>query len=106
MRRIKAGVDKNNAQDELRRIEFRIAVHFGSVFTFTDLNDGMNVAGEGINVVSRVLDRSSNGKCLLSEHAYKRIVNSNPVDIARFKPLGVQEFKHGLKLAIYEYDIV
>jgi hypothetical protein len=105
MRKIKSGVEKNNAQDELRKIEFRIAVHFGSVFTFTDLNDGMNVAGEGINVVSRVLDKSSNGKCLLSDQAYKRIIDSNPVDKEKFKSIGVQEFKHGLQLAVYEYDI-
>ncbi len=105
MRRIKAGVDKNNAQGELRKIEFRIAVHFGAVFTFTDLNDGMNVAGEGINVVSRVLDKSSNGKCLLSEQAYRRIVDSNPVNKEKFKSIGVHEFKHGLKLSVYEYDV-
>ncbi len=105
MKKIESEVAKNNARDDMRKIEYRTAVHYGSVFRFTDLNDAINIAGEGINVVSRILQSAVNGRTVLfSEQAHNRIIDADQVRVDRFRGVDLPDFKHGLKIKLYEYD--
>ena len=104
MSKIESEVTKNNARDQARKIEYRTAVHYGSVFRFTDLNDAINIAGEGINVVSRILQSATNAKTLFSEQARNRIIDADQVSSERFRQTDSPDFKHGLAVRLYEYD--
>jgi class 3 adenylate cyclase len=101
--RIKAVVDKNNAADPSRQIAYRTALHYGPVFRFTDLNDMMNLAGQGINVISRVLGEIAASQVVLSEPAYKRVIDAVPQESNAFKDLGECTVKHGLALHLFEF---
>ncbi len=103
LNRISSAVTKNNAGDPLRRIEYRTAVHYGPVFRFTDLNDMINVAGHGINIVNRVLGEAGGGQVVLSRDAYLRAVDEAPTGAGQFQPLGEREVKHGLKVELYQF---
>jgi class 3 adenylate cyclase len=103
LERIRAVVEKNNASNPSRWMEYRTAIHYGPVFRFTDLNDMMNLAGQGINVVSRVLAEIAAGQVVLSEPAYRRVIDAVPQQSNEFKDLGECQVKHGLELHLFEF---
>jgi TolB-like protein/cytochrome c-type biogenesis protein CcmH/NrfG len=80
-------------------VRVRMGVHSGPVSGITDVNDRSNVAGAGINVAQRVMDRGDAGHILLSRH-----VADDLEQYSRWRPqlhdLGECEIKHGRKLGI------
>ena len=103
LNRTKAAVLSNNADDAARKIVYRTAIHYGSVFSFTDLNDMMNLAGKGINTVSRILNETNVGQTVMSADTYKRIIDSSPVAPHEFRELGTRPIKHGDTIDLVEY---
>jgi class 3 adenylate cyclase len=86
-----------------KQIEYRTGIHYGPVFRFTDLNGMTNLAGQGISMLSRVLDEADVDQILVSSQAYKRITDSWPVKPGAFSDLGRRATKHGQTLHLYEY---
>ena len=103
LKRIEDAVAKNNRKDNLRTIEYRAAVHFGPVFRFTDLNDMISVAGDGINIVSRILGETKGGEVILSDVAYKRIIDAAPTHNGRFTDVGVRRVKHDVEVRLFQF---
>jgi class 3 adenylate cyclase len=103
LRRIATAVKKNNAADPLRTIEYRAAVHYGPVFRFTDLNDMINVAGQGINIVNRILAEVGGGQVVLSRDAYNRAIDASAATAEQFRELGERRVKHGVVVQLYQY---
>jgi len=101
--RIKAADEtSNNTAKPGRMIAYRTAVHYGPVFSFTDLNDMINVAGNGINIVSRILGEANEAEVVLSYEAYKRILDGAPISESRFKELGERTVKHDAVVHLYQ----
>ncbi len=100
---IKIAVDNANKKDPNRKIEYRTAIHYGPVFSFTDLNDMINVAGNGINVLNRILGEVKEGEIFLSRDAYKRIIDGAPIDAKKFAEIGERTVKHGAVVHLYRY---
>jgi class 3 adenylate cyclase len=103
VREVHTRVQANNRGDRKRRISYRLAVHWGPVFPFTDLNDGINIAGEGINTVSRLLGVAKPGKPLVSAKARDHIVDGAPSAEDMFEPDTAKTVKHGLRISAYIY---
>src|SRR5205809_3120498 len=49
-------------------LRVRMGIHSGAVNVITDLNEQANIAGAGINIAQRIMDRGDPGHILLSRH--------------------------------------
>ena len=77
-----------------------MGVHSGPISRVTDVNEKTNIAGSGINVAQRVLDRGDAGHILLSAH-----VAEDLCEYRHWQPylhdLGECEVKYGLRLHLF-----
>jgi TolB-like protein/Tfp pilus assembly protein PilF/class 3 adenylate cyclase len=80
-------------------LQLRMGIHSGPVNRVSDLNEGINIAGAGINIAQRVMDCGDAGHILLS----KRLAD----DLAQYRQwrpllheLGEVEMKHGVRVAV------
>src|ERR1700730_15983114 len=82
------------------RLNVRMGIHSGPVSDVTDVNERVNVAGDGINIAQRVMDCGDAGHILLS----KRVAD-DLVQYGRWRtqlhPLGEVELKHGVKIDLF-----
>jgi TolB-like protein/Tfp pilus assembly protein PilF len=80
----------------------RMGIHSGPVSGVTDVNERSNLAGAGINMAQRVMDRGDAGHILLSKH-----VADDLEQYRHWRPhlhdLGECEVKHGRKLGIVNF---
>jgi TolB-like protein/Tfp pilus assembly protein PilF len=90
---------KLRSHPELR---VRMGIHSGPVSGVTDVNDRSNIAGAGINMAQRVMDRGDAGHILLSKRVAEDLEHYE-----RWQPhlhdLGECEVKHGKKLGIVNF---
>jgi TolB-like protein/Tfp pilus assembly protein PilF len=80
-------------------LQVRMGIHSGPVSGVTDVNDRSNIAGAGINIAQRVMDRGDAGHILLSKRAAEDL-EQYPQWQACLHDLGECEVKHGKKLGI------
>src|SRR5438067_7390943 len=80
-------------------LRVRMGIHSGPVNEVTDLNEQANIAGAGINIAQRVMDRGDAGHILLS----KRVAD----DLAHYRQwqpqlhyLGAVEVKHDVRVSL------
>ena len=80
----------------------RMGIHSGPVSGVTDVNERSNVAGAGINMAQRVMDRGDAGHILLSKRAADDLEQYR-----HWRPhlhdLGEFEIKHGRKLGLVNF---
>ena len=77
----------------------RMGIHSGPVSDVRDVNEQSNIAGAGINVAQRVMERGDAGHILLSKHVaddLEQYRNWRP----HLHDLGECEIKHGKKLSL------
>lgn len=73
----------------------RVGLHMGPVRIVRDLNQQVNVVGDGINVAQRVMDFAQSNQILVSR-AYHDVISRITDDRARmFRYLGPHQDKHG-----------
>jgi class 3 adenylate cyclase len=83
-------------------LPLRMGLHSGPVTRVQDINDGVNVAGPGINIAQRVMDCGDAGHILLSD-AYAGLVSEFADWRTTLTDLGVCTVKHGLRLRLHSY---
>jgi hypoxanthine phosphoribosyltransferase len=83
----------------------RIGLSEGKGIIYKDLNGNYNVAGNVINMASRVMSLGDNNSIILTEEAYKYVTDMTEDTILEknFKLYKDIEIKHGVKLNIYQY---
>jgi TolB-like protein len=83
-------------------IKVRMGIHSGPVNETADVNDRANIAGAGINIAQRVMDRGDAGHILLSKRVADDLEN-----YARWQPylhdLGEAEVKHGIRVHLVNF---
>lgn len=80
-------------------VHVRMGVHSGPVSGLMDVNDRSNIAGAGINVAQRVMDRGDAGHILISRHVADDLENF-PRWRSQLHDLGECKIKHGRKVGI------
>jgi hypothetical protein len=82
------------------RHSFRTGLHFGPVFRYSDINENLNYAGNGINIAARVLGFGSEWHILASREAREFLIThgANP---KLFIDAGVKYAKHDVSIHIY-----
>jgi formylglycine-generating enzyme required for sulfatase activity len=85
-------------------LKVRIGLNTGPVFRRTDIKDGSNVAGDGINMAQRVMNCGDAGQILLSKSIAEVI--SQLTDWApRLQDLGEREVKHGVRVHLFSLRV-
>ena len=88
--------------DITKIIEVRLAVHYGPVFEFPDINGSINYAGNGINVVARIASKTKAKTILASNDFFNWCRNSNIINLDMFNDSFEIEVKHGEKIQVRE----
>ena len=86
------------------QLSARIGLHMGPVRIISDINDRMNVIGDGINVAQRVMDFAQPNQVLVSRAYYDVISRITDDTAAMFEYLGQYEDKHGRLHEVYSVD--
>jgi serine/threonine protein kinase len=82
----------------------RIGLHMGPVRVISDINNRVNVIGDGINVAQRVMDFAQPNQVLVSR-AYYDVISRITDDTAEmFMYLGQHEDKHGRVHEVYSVE--
>jgi serine/threonine protein kinase len=82
-------------------LSVRIGLHMGPVRVVSDINDRVNVVGDGINVAQRVMDFAQGNQVLVSRSYYDVISRITDDTHDMFQYLGQYEDKHGRLHEIY-----
>lgn len=85
--------------------DLRIGLSEGKGIIYTDINKNYNVAGNVINMASRVMNMGDSNSILITEETYKNIIDMTSDvtledDFEFFEEIKI---KHGIKLNIYQY---
>ncbi|TWO66958.1 protein kinase [Caenimonas sedimenti] len=85
-------------------LQARIGLHMGPVRVIQDINDRVNVIGDGINVAQRVMDFAQPNQILVSR-AYYDVISRITDDTAEmFEYRGQYEDKHGRMHEVYAVE--
>ena len=93
---------KNKQSAEEQKLCFRTAIHCGAIFEYQDINGNVNYAGDGINMVSRIIGQSDDWQVLVSDEWYS-LVRLMGYAIDLFSDSWNVEVKHGVLLTVRNY---
>lgn len=65
--------NSNTELDESRKFEVRIGINANTDNLVTDINGRRNIAGAGINIAQRVMDKADGGQILVSQTVYETL---------------------------------
>jgi class 3 adenylate cyclase len=80
----------------------RVGISEGNGLIYKDINGNYNVAGEVINMASRVMDIADKGQIIFTEETYKEFVQVYPHLKSLFAKLENVKIKRGFK-TVYQY---
>ena len=85
--------------------DVRIGISEGKAIVFKDINDNYNVAGNPINMASRVMGLGDRQQILLTEEAYKNMIDMTEDTTleSKFVSHGMMQVKHDIGIGIYQY---
>ena len=82
-------------------LSLRIGLHMGPVRVISDINERVNVVGDGINVAQRIMDFARPNQLLVSSAYYDVISRITDGTADLFQSLGQHEDKHGRRHDVY-----
>ncbi len=92
--------DQKEANDS-RRFQVRIGINQNTDIMVEDINERENLAGAGINMASRIMDKADESQILISQTVYDELQPSEKY-MDKFKAFEAQG-KHGLRFRVYQY---
>lgn len=92
----------NNATTiQTRQFQVRIGINENTDILIKDINRRKNIAGAGINMASRIMDKADGNQILVSQTVYDEL-QPNERYMDKFRPFDA-EGKHGLRFRVYQY---
>jgi serine/threonine protein kinase len=85
-------------------LTLRIGLHMGPVRVIADINERVNVIGDGINVAQRIMDFARGSQVLVSRAYYDVISRITDDTASMFRYLGPHEDKHGRVHEVYSVE--
>jgi hypothetical protein len=86
-------------------LDVRIGISEGKAIVFKDINGNYNVAGNPVNLASRVMGLADRQQIMLTDDAYKNMIDmtENTTLESKFKSHGIMPVKHDIPIGIYQY---
>lgn len=84
-----------------RQFQIRIGINQNTDILVSDINGKPNIAGAGINVASRIMDKSDANQIFVSQTVYEELQPSEDY-MGKFRAFEARS-KHGLELRIFQY---
>jgi inactive STAND/Adenylate and Guanylate cyclase catalytic domain len=97
---VRCALEVSRALQSSPEVELRMGVHSGPVSRIVDINERVNVAGEGINFAQRVMDAGGKGHILVSR-AVADVMHHVSGWAEYLHDLGEFKVKHGVTINIY-----
>ena len=86
--------------NESRRFQVRIGINQNTDILVTDINDRLNVAGAGINMAARIMDKADGNQILTSRAVFDELQPSEKY-MDRFHEFHATA-KHGVRFPVYQ----
>lgn len=101
--RILKALDKYNyeTEDETRKFQIRIGINQNTDILVTDINSRLNVAGAGINMAARIMDKADGGQVLVSGTVYDELQPSE-MYMDKFRPFHASG-KHDIRFQVFQF---
>lgn len=81
----------------------RCGISEGMLILYKDLNGNFNIAGDTVNMASRVMDLANAGQIFLTQMAHNLIVNFIPGMEQQFREYRQAQIKHNERIDVYQY---
>ncbi len=96
-------VEEHNkaTENETRRFQVRIGINQNTDILVSDINGRKNIAGAGINMASRIMDKADGGQVLVSQAVFHELQPSE-LYMDKFKGFTTSG-KHNLTLFVHQY---
>jgi serine/threonine protein kinase len=88
------------------QVAVRMGLHMGPVRIISDINERVNVVGDGINVAKRVMDFAQANQLLVSRSYFDVISRITDRTAELFRYLGQHEDKHGRLHEVYAVEAI
>jgi class 3 adenylate cyclase len=88
-------------RDQMAKMPMRLGINLGPVKLITDLNDQVNVIGDGINVAQRIMSFAGPGQLLVSQSYYEVISRQSTEYANLFAREGRRQDKHVREFEVY-----
>lgn len=85
--------------------KLKIGVDEGKGILYRDINGNYNIAGNVINMASRVMNQGDSGHIFMTENAYEQLIDmiDDPHLDERFRKYEGIKIKHGLEINVFQY---
>jgi hypothetical protein len=87
--------------NESRQFQIRMDINQNTDILVSDINERKNIAGAGINMASRIMDKADGSQVLVSQTVYEELQPSEQY-MDKFKSFSARA-KHGLLFRVYQY---
>lgn len=96
-------VTEHNAQtkDRMRQFEVRIGINENTDNLVLDINGKQNVAGQGISLAQRIMDKADGGQVLIGQTVYETL-RPREKYMSSFKSFSATA-KHGITFQVHQY---
>jgi hypothetical protein len=91
----------NSIKDETRKFQVRVGINQNTDILVTDINGKLNVAGAGINLAARIMDKADGGQVLVSQTVYAELQPSE-IYMDKFKRFFATD-KHGERFEVFQF---
>ena len=98
-------IDEYNkaTENETRQYQVRIGINQNTDILVTDINGRKNIAGAGINMASRVMDKGDGGQILVSQAVHHELQPSE-IYMNKFKKFNATG-KHNIQFEVQQYAL-
>lgn len=99
-------LNDHNKQDSGVMFELRTAVHYGHVLVYQDINNASNLAGTGINMVSRMLSGAEKSQVFISDVWFENYQDMNiipPEQAGCFSEPFTIKVKHDITIRVRNF---
>jgi class 3 adenylate cyclase len=90
-----------STSDETRKFQVKIGINQNTDILITDINSRTNVAGAGINLAARIMDKADGGQILVSQTVYEELQPSEKY-MDKFQRFSAKD-KHDKRFQVFQF---
>ena len=100
-KKIKSSNDGDRGKEQINKFSFRTGLHSGEVFKYSDVNENLNFAGNGINLAQRLVSLGDKWQILATQQGYEKMGKGINDISSYFNYIGSYSFKYDGDMEVY-----